>query len=531
MEQVKFEDLKLSKEILKAVADMGFEEASPIQARAIPHVLEGRDIIGQAQTGTGKTAAFGIPILEMVDPEDKKLQALVMCPTRELAVQVSEELKELSKYKKDIKILPVYGGQSIERQLMALKRGVQIVIGTPGRVMDHMERRTIKTDTIKMVVLDEADEMLDMGFIEDIESILKRTPDTRQTVLFSATMPQDILALTKKYQKSPEIIKVVHKELTVPSIEQSYYEVKEKMKPEILSRLIDMYNPKLSLVFCNTKRRVDELVLQLQARGYSVEGLHGDMKQSQRDRVMEKFRKRAVDILVATDVAARGIDVDEIEAVFNYDVPQDEEYYVHRIGRTARAGRTGRAFTFVVGREIYKLRDIQRYTKTKIKLNDIPTAGDIEEIKTSSFLERVKAAIDEGHLAKYINWVQDFVGEDYTSLDVAAALLKLSLKTHENEETAMDEEFENTGGAPGMVRLFINVGRKQNVGPRDIVGSIASKTGLSGKLIGTIDVYDRYTFVEVPRENAREVLDIMKDNQIKGRKIDIEPAMQNTTRS
>lgn len=524
MEQVKFEDLNLSKEILKAVEDMGFEEPSPIQGRAIPHILNGRDVIGQAQTGTGKTAAFGIPMLEMADPTDKRLQFLVLCPTRELAVQVAEEIRRLSKYRKDIRVLPVYGGQSIDRQISGLKGGVQIVIGTPGRVMDHMERRTLKLENLRMVVLDEADEMLDMGFIDDIETILKKTPEDRQTVLFSATMPQDILELTKKYQRNPELIKVVHKELTVPSIEQLYFEVKERMKPEILTRLIDMYSPKLSLVFCNTKRKVDELILQVQARGYSAEALHGDMKQSQRDRVMERFRKGAVDILIATDVAARGIDVDDIEAVFNYDVPQDEEYYVHRIGRTARAGRSGRAFTFVVGREIYKLRDIQKFTKTKISLNDIPTIDDIEEIKAGAFLDRVKSVIDEGHLTKYINWIEDIAGEDYTSLELAAAMLKLSSSGRDSDEPELEEGFENTGGAPGMVRLFINVGRKQNVGARDIVGAIAGQTGIPGRLIGSIDIYDKFTFVDVPREYAREVLNIMKDNQIKGRKIDIEPA-------
>lgn len=524
MEQNRFEDMNLSKEILKAVADMGFEEASPIQSRAIPHILDGKDVIGQAQTGTGKTAAFGIPILEKVNPHDKKLQVLVLCPTRELAVQVAEEIRRLSKYKGDIKVLPIYGGQSIDRQIMGLKKGVQVIIGTPGRVMDHMERRTIKPETVKMVVLDEADEMLDMGFIDDIETILKKTPEERQTVMFSATMPPDIMSLAKKYQKSPEIIKVVHKELTVPSIEQVYFEVKETMKPEILSRLIDMYNPKLSLVFCNTKRRVDELLLQLQARGYACEALHGDMKQSQRDRVMEKFRKGIIDILVATDVAARGIDVDDVEAVFNYDVPQDEEYYVHRIGRTARAGRAGRAFTFVVGREIYKLRDIQRYTRTKIILQDIPTVDNIEEIKANSFLDRVKAVVEEGHLTKYVNWIESIAGEDFSSLEIAAAMLKLSIGGGESIEDVMEEEFENTGGAPGMVRLFINVGRNQNVGARDIVGAIAGNTGLPGKLIGSIDVYDRFTFVDVPREYAKEVLSVMKDNQIKGRRIEIEPA-------
>lgn len=526
MDKAKFEDLNLSKEIQKAVADMGFEETSPIQARAIPVMMQGRDLIGQAQTGTGKTAAFGIPLLEMVDPDSKKLQAIVLCPTRELAVQVSEEIRRLSKYKKDIKVLPIYGGQSIERQLQALKKGVQIVIGTPGRVMDHMRRHTLKMGTIKTVVLDEADEMLDMGFIDDIETILKEVPEDRQTVLFSATIPQEILNLANRHLKEPEFIKVVHKELTVPNIEQVYFEVKEKTKVEVLSRLIDMYDPKLSLVFCNTKKRVDDLVVQLQARGYSADALHGDLKQSQRDRVMNRFRKGTIDILIATDVAARGIDVDDIEAVFNFDVPQDEEYYVHRIGRTARAGRTGRAFTFVVGREIYKLRDIQKFTKVKIELQQVPSVGDIEEIKTNAFLDRIKAVVDEGHLGKYTSWIEDLVNEDYTSMDIAAALLKMSLDNGEGDEDAveLEDDLTNTGAEPGMVRLFINAGRNQKIGPKDIVGAIAGKTGIPGKLIGAINVYDRYTFVEVPEVYARDILNIMKDNQIKGRKINIEPA-------
>lgn len=524
MDKLRFEDLNLSKEIQKAVTDMGFEETSPIQSKAIPQMLQGRDLIGQAQTGTGKTAAFGIPLLETISPESKKLQSLILCPTRELAVQVSEELIRLAKYKRGISILPVYGGQPIERQLQALKKGVQVVIGTPGRVMDHMKRKTLKTQYLKLVVLDEADEMLDMGFIDDIDAILKETPDDKQTAMFSATMPQDILNLAKKHMKDPEFIKVVHKELTVPSIEQIYFEVKENMKSEVLSRVVDMYNPKLSLVFCNTKKKVDELTSQLQARGYSAEGLHGDMKQSQRDRVMDRFRKNTIDILVATDVAARGIDVDDVEAVFNYDVPQDEEYYVHRIGRTARAGRTGRAFTFVVGREIYKLRDIQRYAKAKISLHEIPSAEDIQDIRVNAFLEKVRETIDEGHLSKYTSWIENLTDEEYTSLDIASALLKLSVGREDEGDAIQETDFENTGAEPGMVRLFINAGRNQRIGAKDIVGAIAGETGMPGRLIGSIDIYDRYTFVEVPKEYARDVLTIMKDNQIKGKKINIEPA-------
>ncbi|MDD4568603.1 MAG: DEAD/DEAH box helicase [Tepidanaerobacteraceae bacterium] len=522
MSQMKFEELNLSNELLKAINDMGFEEATPIQSQSIPYIYKGRDVIGQAQTGTGKTAAFGLPILDMINPQDRSQQAIILCPTRELAIQVAEELKALSKYKEGIRTLPVYGGQPIERQIHALKKGVQIIIGTPGRVMDHMRRHTLKLHNTKMVVLDEADEMLDMGFREDIEKILQDVPRERQTLLFSATIPKPILELAERYLRTPQFIKVVHKELTVPSTEQYYFEVKQRDKVEALSRLIDFYNPNLALVFCNTKRKVDELSEQLQARGYSADGLHGDMSQSQRDRVMGKFKSGAIDILVATDVAARGIDVDDVDAVVNFDVPQNEEYYVHRIGRTGRAGRTGKAFTFVVGRDIYKLKDIQRYAKTKILRREIPTILDVEETRMNVMMEKVKQVIEAGGLGKYTQWIERLMEEDYASLDLAAALLKMTLGKDGEEESY--DNLENTGGSPGMARLFINVGRNQKIRARDIVGAIAGETGIPGKLIGTIDIYDKFTFVEVPTEYAADVLSTMKNNQIKGKKINIEPA-------
>lgn len=530
IEKLRFEDLHLSEEVRKAITDMGFEEATPIQYQTIPRILEGNDVIGQAQTGTGKTAAFGIPALEMVDVNNKRPQVIILCPTRELAIQVAEELKKLSKYKKGIEILPIYGGQPIERQLKALKKGVQIIIGTPGRVMDHMERNTLKMDAIKIIILDEADEMLDMGFREDIEFIMEKIPEQRQTILFSATMPQAILDLTKKYQNNPQFVKVVHKELTVPHIEQFYFEVKEKAKPEILSRLIDIYNLKLSLVFCNTKRRVDELVENLQARGYLADGLHGDMRQSQRDSVMSKFRKGTVEILIATDVAARGIDVEDVEAVFNYDVPHDEEYYVHRIGRTGRAGKKGCAFTFVVGREIYQIRDIQQFTKTKITPQKAPSLSDVEEIKMNLLLEKVKKEIDEGHLGKYTHWIERLIEEDYTSLDVAASLLKMIMSERDNKASLRGEGSQYEITAPEMVRLFISVGSNQNIEAKDVLGSIVEETGLSGELIGIIDVFDDYTLVEAPREYAKNIENIMKKVKIKGRRITIMPASKKTFR-
>jgi Superfamily II DNA and RNA helicases len=527
MEITKFQELELNSNILRAVEEMGFEEMSPIQAKAIPVILEGKDIVGQAQTGTGKTAAFGIPLLQSIDVKDRSLQAMVLCPTRELAIQVAEEIRKIALFMHGIKILPVYGGQEISKQIRSLKSGVQIIIGTPGRVMDHMRRKTVKFDGIKMVFLDEADEMLNMGFREDIETILSQVPDDRQTVMFSATMPAPILDIAKTYQKNPEMIRVVKKELTVPKIEQYYYEVTPKSKEEVLARLLDMYNPKLSLVFCNTKKQVDELTAALQGRGYFAEGLHGDLKQQQRDRVMNGFRNGRTEILVATDVAARGIDVDDVEAVFNYDVPQDDEYYVHRIGRTGRAGREGRAFTLVVGKEAYKLRDIMRYCKTKIKAQPIPSINDVTAVKAEKILDKLKNIIENEDLAKMVDIIEERVNEEeFTSIDIAAAFLKMMMgdDVTKVENDKASEDFGDTGAEAGMVRLFVNLGKNQRVRPGDILGAIAGETGMPGKLIGSIDMYDKYTFVEVPREYASEVIQVMKSAKIKGKSINIEPA-------
>ena len=535
MEHLRFEDMNISNEICRAVLDMGFEEATPIQSQAIPVILEGKDIIGQSQTGTGKTAAFGIPLLERINPEDRRLQALILCPTRELAIQVSEEFRKLLKYKDNIRVLPIYGGQPIDRQIAALRKGTQVDIGTPGRVMDHMRRRTIKAETVQMMVLDEADEMLDMGFREDIETILAKIPEEHQTLLFSATLSPEILDITKRFQKNPEFIKIVRKELTVPNFEQFYFDVKEKTKLDALCRIIDVYDPKLAMVFCNTKKRVDDLVEMLQGRGYFAEGLHGDLKQAQRDKVMQKFRNGTIEILVATDVAARGIDVDDIDVVFNYDVPQDEEYYVHRIGRTGRAGKAGKAFTFCVGKEIYKLRDIMRYTKTKIQQQKLPTLSDVEEMKTNIYLEKIKGIIEEGHLTKYIHLVDRLMEEDYTSIDIAAALLKDHLSdVNADDIDALDDI--NLGGTElyggegeKMVRLFINAGKKSKIRAKDIVGAIANEAGIPGKTLGEIAIFDEYTFVDVPNEFVRDILHGMKHAKIKGKRVHIEIAKKEKT--
>ena len=431
---------------------------------------------------------------------------------------------ELAKFLHGIKVLPIYGGQEISKQIRSLKGGVQIVIGTPGRVMDHLRRHTLKPQTVDIVVLDEADEMLNMGFREDIETILGQLPEERQTMLFSATMPKPILEIAKRYLHEPEIVKVIQKELTVPKIEQYYYEVNPRKKNEVLSRLLDMYDPSLSLVFCNTKRKVDELVADLKGRGYFAEGLHGDMKQSQRDRVMNGFRNGRTDILVATDVAARGIDVDDVEAVFNYDVPQDDEYYVHRIGRTGRAGREGRAFTLVVGKEIYKLKDIQRYCKTKIRRQPIPSVNDVAAIKVEKLLEQAGELIATDGLGRMMDLLEEYLdGSDYSATEMAAALLAMQLG-ETSTQTLPKEEFGDTGAEPGMVRMFMNIGKKDRVRIGDILGAVAGESGMEGALVGTIDMYDNFSFVEVPQEYAAAVLEAMNHSKIKGRRVNMEPA-------
>lgn len=419
-----FENELIDGRILRAVKDMGFTEFSPIQEQAIPHLLEGKDIIGQAQTGTGKTAAFGIPTIQKIDPDIRKLQAIILCPTRELAIQAAEELRKLAKYMHGIKVLPVYGGADIGRQISGLK-GVQIVVGTPGRVMDHMRRHTLKLDDVKMVVLDEADEMLNMGFREDMELILGEIKNEHQTALFSATMPKPILEITGKFQKDAELVKVASKELTIPLVSQRYYRIKNQDKDAATVRILEYYQPKLCLIFCNTKKKVDELTSLLKEKDFQAEGLHGDLSQYQRDVAMGRFRSGTTNILIATDVAARGIDVDDVEAVINYDLPQDIEYYVHRIGRTGRAGRTGRSFTFVSGREIYKLREIERVCHTTVEEKTLPTASKVMRVKAEKAMTQAllnKESEDFELMKKFIS--KKMEEEELDALDMAAAFLK-----------------------------------------------------------------------------------------------------------
>jgi ATP-dependent RNA helicase DeaD len=420
-----FSELGLSPEVLKAIEKMGFEQASPIQAEAIPVLLTGKDIVGQSQTGSGKTAAFAVPAIEKTDPELREVQILILCPTRELAVQVSEEVHKLSYFKRGIRSLPIYGGQSYDRQIYGLRQGAQIIIGTPGRVMDHMRRGTLKLDHVKMVILDEADVMLNMGFREDIEFILQSVPKERQTVFFSATMPKPIRDLIERHSREPQNVRIEQKTMTVSTVDQIYYEVDRRWKVEALTRLIDIHDMKLGIVFCNTKAMVDDLVDHLNAQGYSADRLHGDMSQAMRDRVMNKFRKSGLEFLVATDVAARGIDVDDVEVVINYDLPYDPEDYVHRIGRTGRAGRSGRAISFVAGREMFQIRNIERFTKNRIQRGTVPSLEEVDEARTNVTLVKLRTLLAAGDYKRQDHLIERLLEEGHGSTDIASALLHM----------------------------------------------------------------------------------------------------------
>lgn len=535
-EMTSFGDIQLSKKLLLAVSDMGFEEPSPIQSQTIPLVLEGKDVIGQAQTGTGKTAAFGIPTIEKIVDGSRHIQALVLTPTRELAIQIAEEFNKIGKYKR-VKTLPIYGGQSIDRQIRALHAGVQIVVGTPGRLLDHLRRNTMKLSEVRILILDEADEMLDMGFVEDIETIMKNiTHEDRQTLLFSATMPAPIAKLAGKYMRDPQKISISRENLTVPLIDQVYYETREKF--EGLCRVLDIEETGKLIIFCRTKKGVDDLVASMQARAYMAGGLHGDLSQAQRDRVMKKFKDGKLEILVATDVAARGIDIDDITHVVNYDIPQDHESYVHRIGRTGRAGKKGVAVTFIEPREYRQLKLIERLAKTKIVRRDLPSSADILERQREIIKERLIKTLSNNKFADYHTIVSDVAADgSYDIVDVAAAALKLSVEgfkekeevenisnTNSSNNVSSAARLENTGGSAGMVRLFINIGRSQKIRPEDIVRAFATEADIPGNVIGVINIYDRFTFVEVPEDVAERVLAVMHKNTVKGYKINVEPA-------
>lgn len=466
-EDMGYENSGIDERILRAVKEMGFENMTPIQKQAIPILMEGRDVIGQAQTGTGKTAAFGIPMLQRIDENDRSVQGIILCPTRELAIQAAEELRKFSKYMHGVKMVPIYGGQDISRQIKALKGGVQIIVGTPGRVMDHMRRHTIKLQNVKMVILDEADEMLDMGFREDMETILGEIENEHQTALFSATMPQAILDITDKYQKDAELIKVTKKELTIPLIKQYYFVVKSVYKEEVISRLLELHGFKRSIIFCNTKRMVDELAENLKNRGYQAEGLHGDMTQKQRDFVMNRFKNGSLEILIATDVAARGIDVDDLEAVFNYDVPQDIEYYVHRIGRTGRAGKEGMAFTFAYGRDLYRIRDIERVCKTKMTEMRVPKAKQVMDVKVDKVIASAVEKAEETNLESLKEKIEEKITElGADPMDLLAALVRMQVGDNIQEIVVEEPKKEGIFGRRGERRKGAEGGQEGRRGRR-----------------------------------------------------------------
>lgn len=517
MNKKSFAELGVSPEILKAISDLGFEEPSPIQASAIPVLLEGHDVVGQSQTGSGKTAAFAIPAIELCQAADRSVQVLILCPTRELATQVADEVHKLTAHKRGIHAVPIYGGASYERQFFELKKGVQIVIGTPGRLMDHMDRGTLDLSNVKMVILDEADRMLDMGFREDIEKILRSTPTERQTVFFSATVSKQIRELIERHSNSPKSVKIEQRELTVPTVEQWYYEVPQRMKFEALLRLVDFHGFKLGIIFCNTQRMVDELADDLIAQGFSADRLHGGIAQAQRTRVMNKFKKAEFEFLVATDVAARGIDVDELELVVNYDLPYDAEDYVHRIGRTGRAGRKGMAVTFVSGRDIYKLQFIERFTKTKIKRGTLPTAGEVEERRIEGLLERIREVLNRGNLSSRVT--DRLLEEGFNSTDIASAVIEMLAgpevapekeKPAPSKPTVRSQPDLPMGNirppARGMLWVRTNAGRETGITPRDIMSLLEEGLGLPRRTVGLIDILPGESFAQVPKQ----FLDILR---------------------
>ena len=570
MEKRPFTELGLSPESLKAVAKMGFEEASPIQTAVIPTILAGRDVVGQSSTGSGKTAAFALPAIEKVDVLLRAVQVLILCPTRELAVQVAEEFGKLAFFKRGVREVPIYGGQSYERQYRALAAGAQIVIGTPGRVMDLMERGVLKLAALKLVILDETDRMLDMGFRDDIEHILKSVPEKRQLLFFSATIPRAIQDLIGRYSKDPAWIKIDSVAQNAPQVEQVWFEVDRRSKIEALTRLIDVNDFRYGLIFCSTKIMVDDLDEHLHARGYLTDRLHGGLSQAQRDRVMQKFHERKFEFLVATDVAARGLDVDDLEVVFNFDLPNDAEDYTHRIGRTGRAGRKGRAFTFVSGQELYKLQGMVRWAKLDVRRGKIPSLDEVEEARTNVFLEKIRATLEAKTFRPHDRMIDRLLDEGHASTDICSALIHLLqgapgagpvaapakpkpavaekpvkpapawvkhatapkpapvatgeipaevAEPDDAAEPPRKSKYERparTGREPGMATIFLNVGRKQLVTPADIVGKIAGVTRLPASVVGAIDIHQRHTLADVAEAEAAVIVKKLTGIKLKG---------------
>lgn len=542
---MRFIDLNLSSELLRAIVDLGFESPSEVQEASIPIILEGRDVLAQAQTGTGKTASFGIPIIEGMEEDADDLQALVLVPTRELARQVSEELKKLSKYKKFIKIVPIYGGADMGKQLRDLKKGASIVVGTPGRVMDHMKRKTIRLDGLKFLTFDEADEMFDMGFRDDMKTIIEKTNPDRQTLFFSATFDNDIREFSRLYQRNPAKVIIEKKELTAEKIEQFYLELNRNMKTEILNRLILIHKPKKSIIFCNTKRMVEALEVEIAQRGYKVDSLHGDMRQSSRDNVMKKFRNGTIDVLIATDVAARGLDVSDIDLVFNYDLPQQAEYYVHRIGRTARAGKKGASFTFVTSRDYPKFREIEKYANIKMEKMKLPTKADVERESLDNLFDKVnKNILKAEDQASYTEVLNKLLAEGHSLYDISASLLKLvnestnktkikdldrvdygkkfeMSKKSKSSDKSRDKKGKEMKKIKGP-KIFINKGKRDGLDSREVIRLLGRHTDINPSDIGRINIMPNFSFVEVPKNMIKDAIRDLDGKKIKGKSIKAE---------
>lgn len=544
---MRFNELNLSREVLQAIEEMGFVNPSEVQKGTIPEILDGHDLLAQAQTGTGKTASFGIPMIEKIqDNNYETLQGLVLVPTRELARQVSEELKKLSKHKTFIRVLAIYGGADMGKQLRELKRGASIVVGTPGRIMDHMKRKTIDLSSLKFLVFDEADEMFDMGFRDDMKTIIEKTNDDRQTLFFSATFDNEIKEFSKLYQNNPKKVIIEKKELTAEKIKQYYLELNRNMKTEILNRLILIHKPKKSIIFCNTKRMVENLEEEIAQKGYKVDSLHGDMRQSSRDNVMKKFRNGTIDVLIATDVAARGLDVSDIDIVFNYDLPQQAEYYVHRIGRTARAGKKGLSFTFVTSRDYPKFREIEKYANIKMERIDLPTKGDLERESMENLFDRVgKNILKAEDNVLYSEVLNKLLAQGHSLYDISASLLKMVNESSKNRKiTELDKvdfgkkfEMNRSNRADKSNRktkttkemkkikgpkIFINKGKRDGIDSREIIRLLEKHTNVSPGEIGRINIMPNFTFVEIPKNMIKDAIKDLDGKNIKGKTLKAE---------
>lgn len=560
MDTPPFSELGLPDDLLAAIEILGYERPSPIQALSIPPALAGKDILGLSATGSGKTAAFALPALATIDVNLRYPQVLILCPTRELAVQVCEEVHRLGVRKKGLQATPVYGGAPMDRQLRALRDGAQLVVGTPGRLLDHLKRGSFDASRIKMAILDEADRMLDMGFKEEMDEILAALPKDRQILFFSATMNRAVTTFIKKFGNNPELIEIEQKAMTVSTVEQAYYEVRQRSKVEVLSRILDMNPPRLGIIFCNTKRSVDECTEDLVNRGYAADRLHGDITQQMRERVLKRFRDGAVELLVATDVAARGLDIDEIDIVFNYDLPTDPEDYVHRIGRTGRAGRSGRAVSFVFGREIYRLQAIERYTRQVIKREKIPSVEQVEGRRADIIFESLKERLETGGFDSYEENIDRLLEQGHTPTDIAGALITMLRESSGREGEAIQEDREPEGAKPdfkkgkkerarpegrdysaperggdkteryqrggvrdagaiegGMSRLFISLGKGAGIMPKDIVGMMYREAGLPDGCLGRITLFPKHCLVDVPEGLADQAIQKTRNSKLRGK--------------